>query len=167
MSTELLATSNLDLLIPSPILASWHALAFCRTRSVRALGVPRVHVLHAHAAEPPHRAPGLCSPTGPRPGLARTPEPSRPPLEPHSAAVRSAMAASGRPQQAPAMDSTARATLARQLAPEAVPAPLLASAAIPSLDTSRCKLQNGGSPFLSAAAVDPIHGRRGTDLVTL
>ena len=77
------------------------------------------------------------------------------------------MAARGRPQQSPAMDGAARATLARQIAPEAVPARLLASAAIPSLDTSRCKLQNGGSPFLSTATVDPIHDHRGTNLVTL
>ena len=77
------------------------------------------------------------------------------------------MAASGRPQQAPAMDGAARATLARQLAPGAVPARQLASAAIPSLDTSRCKLQNGGSPFLSIAADDLIPGHRGTDLDTL
>ena len=57
MSTKLLATSNLDLLIPSTIQASWHALAFCRTRSVRALGVPRVHVLHVRATEPPRLLP--------------------------------------------------------------------------------------------------------------
>ena len=170
MSTKLLEDSNLNLLLASLNQALWHALAFRRAASVRALGAPRAHVLHARA--PSRRVP-LTSPharSGPSPLTANTPAPSlaaEPPLEPHSAAVRSAMAASGRPQQAPAMDGAAQATLGRQLAPEAVLIRELASAAIPSLDMSRCKLQNGGSPFLSTAAVDPIHDRRGTDLVTL
>ena len=167
MSINLLANSSIVLLIANLALALSPTLAFGRACRVRALGAPRAHVLHARAAEPPRRAPGLCLPAGPRPGLAHSPELARPPLEPHSAAVRSAMVASGRPQQAPAMDGAARAALARQLAPGAVPARPLASAAIPSLDTSRCKLQNGGSPFLSTAADDLIHGRRGTDLARL
>ena len=58
------------------------------------------------------------------------------------------------------MDGAAQAVRARQLAPGAVPTRPLALAAIPSLDTSFCELQNGGSPILSVAAV-------GTDLVHL
>jgi hypothetical protein len=57
-----------------------------------------------------------------------------------------------------AMDGAARATLARQLTPGAVPARQLASAAIPSLDASRCKLQRGGSPILSSVAAVLILG---------
>ena len=75
-------------------------------------------------AQPSRRVAPLAfaRPQGRPPGLAQTPEPSRPPLEPHSIAVRSAMAASDWPQQAPALDGAARATLARQLAPGVVPA---------------------------------------------
>ena len=62
MSTKLLEDSNLNLLLASLTQALWHALAFCQTRSVRALDAPRAHVLHAHA---PSRRVAL--PPSPRP----------------------------------------------------------------------------------------------------
>ena len=68
------------------------------------------------------------------------------------------MATSGRPQQAPALDGATQAFRARQLAPGAVPARPLALAAIPSLDTWFCELQNGGSPILSMAAIGTDSG---------
>ena len=49
MSTRLPDTPNLGLLSASLTQALWHALAFRRAASVRALGAPRAHVLHAHA----------------------------------------------------------------------------------------------------------------------
>ena len=77
MSTNLLTDSNLDLLIPSLIQASWHALAFCRTHGVRALGVARAHVLHVWAPEPPRRTAASPRPLWPSPLAASTPAPSR------------------------------------------------------------------------------------------
>ena len=62
MSTELLEDANLDLLLASLTQALWHALAFRRAASVRALGAPRAHVLHARA---PSRRVAL--PPSPRP----------------------------------------------------------------------------------------------------
>ena len=94
MSTKLLDDSNLDLLIPSPIQASWQALAFCRTPRVCALGAPRAHVLHARAlsrraALPPSTRPisGPCSPAEPRHALAFSPVHSKLSLAPYSAAL--------------------------------------------------------------------------------
>ena len=94
MSTNLLTTTNLDLLIPSLIQASSHALAFRRAASVRALGAPRAHVLHARAlsrrvALPPSSRPvsGPCSPAEPRHALAHSPVPSMHSLAPYSAAL--------------------------------------------------------------------------------
>ena len=111
MSTELLEDANLKLLLASPTQALWHALAFCQARSVRALGAPRAHVLHTRTTEPPRLAPGLCSPTGPRPILVRSPEPSKSPLVPYSAAVRALLAARRRSQHAPAMAASPKPQL--------------------------------------------------------
>ena len=93
-------------------------------------------------------------PTRPDSSLA-----AEPLLELHSAAVRSAVAASGRPQQAPAMDGAARATAARQLAlnsSSSSPHP-----ARPRQPSPRAPwLQNGGSPSsLSPAAAEPTYSR--------
>ena len=93
-------------------------------------------------------------PTRPDSSLA-----AEPLLELHSAAVRSAVAASGRPQQAPALDGAARATAARQLA-------LNSSSSSPHPARPRQPsphapwLQNGGSPSsLSPAAAEPTYSR--------
>ena len=156
MSTKLLDDSNLDLLIPSPTQASWQALAFCRTPRVRALGAPRAHVLHARA---PSRRVSLPPPrarSGHSPLTASTTAPSltaEPSLELHSAAVRSAPVASGRPQWVPATDGAARATRVRQLPSGAVRAHPQARLQALVAATSPLQQQNGGSPsFLSNAA---------------
>ena len=102
MSTKILATPNLGLLIASLTQALWHALAFRQAASVRALGTSRAHVLHART--PIRRVP-LPPPrgrSGPSPLPVDAPDPSHVtelPLELHNSAVRSATAASGRPQQ--------------------------------------------------------------------
>ena len=74
MSTKLLEDSNLNLLLASLTQALWHALAFSRAASVRALGAPRAHVLHARA--PSRRVAPLtfARPAEPRPTLDRSPE---------------------------------------------------------------------------------------------
>ena len=74
---------------------------------MRALGAPRAHALHARApsrsiALPPSSRPdpGPCLPAEPRTTLAHSPEPSKPPLAPYSAAVRAPLAARRRRQRA-------------------------------------------------------------------
>ena len=80
-----------------------------RTFCTRAHRVPASHCRRpALVLALPHS-----QPTRPDSSLA-----AEPLLGLHSAAVRSAVAASGRPQQAPALDGAARATPARQLPQE-------------------------------------------------
>src|SRR4051812_1377210 len=101
MSTKLLATPNLGLLIASLTQALWHALAFRQPASVRALGAPKAHILHARAPSRRVARPPPSTRSGLSPLAASTPAPSlgvEPPLELYSAAVRSATATSGRPQ---------------------------------------------------------------------
>ena len=57
------------------------------------------------------------------------------------------------------MDGAARATAARQLASGAVQAYLRARPLVPVAATTSCRLENGGSPFLSTAAVGTDSGR--------
>ena len=80
--------------------APWHALAFCRTRSVRALGAARARVLHVRAHGSPHPAPGPCSPAEPRPSSSTHQSAPSPPLAPYSAAARAPLAARRRRQRA-------------------------------------------------------------------
>ena len=96
MSTKILATPNLGLLIASLTQALWHALAFCRTVGVQALGAPKAHVLHACAPNrrvslPPTPALVLTLPARSRRALT-PPSPQSCPgplLAPYSAATAS------------------------------------------------------------------------------
>ena len=116
MSTKSLDYSNLDLLNPSSTQASWHALAFCRTPGVRALGAPRAHVLHARTRATASRPWPLlaCRAT---PVLVHTPERSKPSPGALQRRRQSPLAARRRRQQVSAMDGAAQATRARQLPP--------------------------------------------------
>ena len=158
MSTKSLDYSNLDLLNPSSTQASWHALAFCRTPGVRALGAPGAHVLHARV-QPSRRVrsprpPGLCSLAEPRPSSStRQNHPS--PLAPYSAAVRSAMAASGRPQQ-PLPWTAPPKPHARAICPWNSSSSSASSSASARRRHVAMQQQNGGSPSsLSPAAAEP------------
>ena len=57
------------------------------------------------------------------------------------------------------MNGAARATAARQLASGAVQAYPRARPLVPVAATTSCRLENGGSPFLSTAAVGTDSGR--------
>ena len=158
MSTKILATPNLGLLIASLTQALWHALAFCRTVGVHALGAPRAPVLHAPAPSrrvslPPTPALVLTLPARSR----RAPTPPSPQSRPGPLlALYSAATASrhrhpdnlcpGR--RRPSHTSAPAAPGAAQAYPEAR---LLAPVA-----ATRPQLQNSGSPaILCTAAAEP------------
>jgi hypothetical protein len=159
MSTKLLDDSNLDLLNPNLTQASQYALAFCPTVGVHALGAARARVLHVCAPEPPRRASGPCSLAESRPPSSTHRSPPSQPLEPYSAAVRSAMAASGRPQP----------PLPRTAPPEPLAlasSPLSSPSSSPRPDRPRQPSPHAPG-YRMAVADDPIHGHRGTDLAAL